>query len=177
MFTFAYKFTKYILDNKMKTSIFYKILQTKRPLGVNDLSPDEKKSLFALMVRNGASAGFAYDRFFQKGFQVWELDGINTIKCGFLKDHEQELLESVDEDGTKGYAYALSLDDSKGGFWRAIGQVPGLISEFKNIMHEKGMMSDVTIIKRFNADDWKQYELIGVRQIISDFVKEQKGAA
>jgi hypothetical protein len=55
--------------------------------------------------------------------------------------------------------------------------VPGLITAFKNIMHEKGMMSDVTIIKRFNADDWKPYERCGVSKIISDYVQAQKGAA
>lgn len=161
----------------MKMSVFDKILQTKSPLGVNDLSPDEKKALFALMVQYGASNGFAYDRFFQKGFQPWELDGIDAIKSDFLKAHEKEMMESEDADGTKGYAFALSLDNSDGGFWRAIGQVPGLITAFKNIMHEKGMMSDVTIIKRFNADDWKPYERCGVRKIISDYVQAQKGAA
>lgn len=156
----------------MNSRIFDKVLQMKSPLSVDDLSPDEKKLLYALMVSNGATKGFTYDRFFQKGFLQWELDGVDTIKRDFLKAHEREMLESGADDDAKGYAFALSLDDSKGGFYRAIGQVKGLRSRFKDYMRERGMQSDMTIINRFTSDDWKPYERRGIRDIIEEYIRD-----
>lgn len=157
----------------MKKDIFSKVIEQKSVLAVNDLSPEEKRSLSALMIKYGATAGFTYDRFFQTGFARWELDGITKIKADFLKLHEREMLESGGDDG-KGYAFALSLDDSKGGFWRAIGQTKGLITQFKDYMRERGMMSPTTVIKRFSDDDWKRYELRGVDSIIREFCNDDE---
>lgn len=156
----------------MRTEVFSKIISGKGHLSVDDLSPDEKKRLSALMSDFGATAGFTYDRFFQKGFRRWELEGIRKIKSDFLKQHEKEMLESVDDDGDKGYAFALSLDNSKGGFYKAIGEVKGLRSRFLETMKDKGMGSPNTIISRFSEDNWKPYEEQGIENIINQYCKQ-----
>lgn len=151
---------------------FAKILKRISPLSASDLTPIEKRDLNHLMIENGATAGFTYDRFFQKGFAQWEIEGIENIKRDFLKLHEKDLLEAGAGDGNKGYAFAL--DKSKGGFWRAISQADGMRQIFKEYMRERGMNADATIIKRFTNDDWKRYELRGIDSIIKEFVDNEQ---
>lgn len=152
----------------MEKRIFHKILTMTGVLSVGDLTPEQKRALTAIMVKNGATGGFTYDRFFQKGFLPWELEGISNIKREFLKAHEREMLDQPESD--PGYSFALSIDDSKGGFYRAIGQTKGLITKLKEYMSDRGMKSPVTVINRFNADDWKPYEVRGVADIIKEFM-------
>ena len=64
--------------------IFTKITEPQGVLAVSDLTPDEKKLLYAEMQRLGSSDNFAYKRFFQDGFALWEIDGILALKAAFL---------------------------------------------------------------------------------------------
>lgn len=158
----------------MNKDIFKKVSNhSSSALEIRDLTPDEKKRLYALMQRNGSSASFAYDRFFKEGFAWWELVGIDNIKKNFLRHHAADLL-GPDRDGDKGYAYALSLDDEPGSFYRAILQVRGLADKFKRYMHYLGMLSEATIIRRFREDDWRIYERRGIRSIIDEYCDGEK---
>ena len=152
----------------MNTQIFQKVLEGHNFLTASDLSPQEKEILYKEMIKNGSTRGFAYDRFFNKGFKKWELKGILAIKMEFLENNYQEIFaptEGEDDDETKSYHDYASIP---GEFYRLIGNVRGMKDKLKVFMGELGMC-EATVIKRFGCDDdkWKQYELIGIRAVIN----------
>lgn len=168
----------------MKADIFNNLLKTGTALSANDMAADDKKNLFAYMVKNGSSAAFAYDRFFREGFALWELRGIDDIKQEFLNDYRLELLtgEPVDpqpdgsevtcDNGDRGYAAVLAIaGDEPGGFYRAISHVRGLANRLKERMAQMGMC-ETTTWRRFQSDNWKDYERAGIRNVISGFISE-----
>ena len=81
--------------------IVEKITEPKTHLECNDLTPSQKKVLFAVMAKYGALQYFAYDRFFKEGFHEWELKGINQIKRDFIDAHRAELSALVDAERTE----------------------------------------------------------------------------
>lgn len=151
-----------------KTQVFDKIRQG-NTLIASDLTAEEKRRLADLMVRYGATGGYTYDRFFVKGFKPWELQGVDVLEEEFIKAHGAELM-GEDEDGDKGYAFALTLDKKPGSFYTAIQKVRGLRGMFFDFMSDRGMLSRTTILKRFTVDDWKEYERRGVNSIIDEFI-------
>ena len=159
----------------MKIDIFNNLIKPHKHLKPNDLSPEEKKNLYALMMKHGASYSFGYDRFFKEGFSEWELIGINAIKKDFLKLHDAEIANAVPDDGNnedRGYAAVLELEaDNKGGFWNILGQVRSLKSSFREYMSNLGMLSSITVFNRFSKDNWKDWELIGIYAIIEEYKK------
>ena len=52
-----------------------KITQNNTPLDVNDISADEKKNLAEFLSDKGFTISTFYLRFFQKGFDAWEIQG------------------------------------------------------------------------------------------------------
>ena len=162
----------------MKIDIFNKFSVPHKHLKSNDLSPEEKKMIYALMMKHGASYSFGYDRFFKEGFDKWEMIGIDAIKKDFLKLHCAEIANAVPDyssDDNRVYAAVMELEsDRKGGFWRILGQVRALKSSFNDYMASLGMMSRITIYKRFTNDDWKEWEVIGINKILEEFKNARK---
>lgn len=129
-----------------------KIYSPKTVLSPDDLLATEKKQLYDLLMSYGASLSFAYERFFKEGFDAWELIGIDNIKQEFLKERE------------------LCLTSSEpGAFYELLGNHRGLKAELRDKMQSLGMKSELTIIKRFQTDNWKPYELLGIKAIIEEF--------
>lgn len=162
----------------MNNDFFNILLTPHNHFKSNDLSPEQKKKLYALMMKHGASYSLGYDRFFKEGFDKWEMLGINTVKKHFLQLHNKDIAEAIPEDGNgndRGYAAVLELEaDKKGGFWNMLSQVYALKSTFRDYMYKLGMLSGVTIMKRFKTDDWKEWELIGINNIIDEFINDEK---
>lgn len=132
--------------------MFEKIYNPKTVLSPDDLSATEKKRLYDLLMSYGASLSFAYERFFKEGFEQWELTGIDTIKLEFLDSHN------------------LSINSSEpGAFYELLGNHRGLKAELRDRMQSLGMKSELTIIRRFTADNWRPYELRGIKAIIEEF--------
>lgn len=135
-----------------------------------DMSADEKKELYALMIKYGATESTTYNRFFEKGFDEWELRGINRCKAEFISAHigdDADLCEQLLETGA--------------GFYEALPFMSGLRMKLVNFMSGLGMEHRTTIDKRFNADDWKEWERMGIRNIIKEFLqhhgeKKENGA-
>lgn len=100
----------------MTKEIVEKITRPYTPLQTDDMSVEDKKSLYVTLAKKGFTLATFYLRFFQKGFSEWEIDGINECKRQFLllPDVSQLLLEYVDENdlqmvkGDKGYLYTLA---------------------------------------------------------------------
>lgn len=42
-----------------------------------------------------------------------------------------------------------------------------------SFMEERGM-SRTTIIKRFSSDDWKEWEKVGIKALLEEFLKGKK---
>lgn len=162
----------------MNKDIFNILLIPHKHLKSNDLTADQKKLLYSIMMKHGASYSFGYDRFFKEGFEKWEMLGINTVKKNFLQLHDKEIANAIPEDGSdndRGYAAVLELNsDTKGGFWKTLSQVYALKSVFREYMFKLGMLSGVTIMKRFKNDDWKDWELIGIKKIIEEFINDEE---
>ena len=140
-----------------------KVTQNNTPLDVNDISADEKKNLAEFLSDKGFTISTFYLRFFQKGFDAWEIQGIKNCKKQFLAIPEVAnlLSEYVETDalgneiGKKGYLVEAAQTDEPGVFYTCLKKANnGLCMKFFAFMEERGM-SRTTIIKRFTADDWK----------------------
>lgn len=150
----------------MNAQIFKKVLEGHEFLTASELTPQEKEILYDEMIKNGSTRAFAYDRFFKEGFKEWELKGIFNIKIEFMENNLSEIFKSTEIDNvieTKSYYEYIHPGD----FYKLIGKVRGLKNKFKAYMKELGMC-EATVIKRFGHDDdqWKRYEIVGVRAVI-----------
>lgn len=162
----------------MTKEIIEKIIQNNTPLEVNDISVEEKKNLAEFLSAKGFTASTFYLRFFQKGFDTWEIQGINDCKNQFLAIPEvgELLSEYVETDalgneiGKKGYLAELAKSDEPGMFYTSLKKVTnGLCMKLFAYMEERGM-SRTTIIKRFSSDDWKPWEQEGIKILLQQFM-------
>lgn len=163
----------------MTKEIIEKVTQSNNSLDVNDLTSDEKKNLAEFLSAKGFTDSTFYLRFFQKGFDSWEIQGIENCKNQFLglPDIGKVLLAYVERDalgkeiGDKGYLYTLAKSDKPGVFYACLKQAAnGLCMKLYSFMEERGM-SRTTIIKRFSADDWKEWEKIGIKALLEEFLQ------
>ena len=164
----------------MTKEIIEKICRKNSPLEVNDISADEKKSLAEFLSDKGFTISTFYLRFFQKGFNAWEILGIKNCKKQFLDIPEVDnlLSEYVETDalgneiGKKGYLTEAAKSEEPGVFYTCLKKASsGLCMKFFAFMEERGM-SRTTIIKRFTADDWKPWEQEGIRALLLLKVKK-----
>lgn len=158
----------------MTKEIIEKICRKNTPLEVNDISVEEKKNLAEFLSDKGFTTSTFYLRFFQKGFDDWEIQGIMDCKKQFLAIPEvgKLLAEYVETDalgneiGKKGYLTELAKSEKPGVFYSCLKKADsGLCMKFFAYMEEKGM-SRTTIIKRFMSDDWKPWEQEGIRTLL-----------
>ena len=135
---------------------------------------EEKKNLAEFLSDKGFTTSTFYLRFFQKGFDDWEIQGIMDCKKQFLAIPEvgKLLAEYVETDalgneiGKKGYLTELAKSEEPGVFYSCLKKADsGLCMKFFAYMEEKGM-SRTTIIKRFTSDDWKPWEQEGIRTLL-----------
>lgn len=161
----------------MTKEIVEKITKSYTPLQTDDMSVEDKKSLYVTLAKKGFTLATFYLRFFQKGFSEWEIEGIDECKRQFLllTDVSQSLLEYVDEndsqmvEGDKGYLYILAQSDEPGVFYSCLKRVnAGMCNKFIAYMNERGM-SAATVIKRFTTDNWKPWEKEGIRHILNSY--------
>ena len=185
----------------MTKEIFKKILTPQGILSVSDMTADEKKELYQAMVGFGSSENFAYKRFFQDGFVQWEIDGILALKTAFIRwlQTEEKLFIEVRQSGiiegggqppesVYRYFYRIppkpmegqSFDERSfdiaepGDFWRFLGDI-AYRQRFGAFMAERGMRSYVTVSKRFSADDWREWEVIGIQRVVETFCESRQG--
>lgn len=157
-----------------------KITQNNTPLDVNDISAEEKRNLAEFLSDKGFTISTFYLRFFQKGFDAWEIQGIKNCKMQFLAIPEvcNLLSEYVETDamgneiGKKGYLVESAKSEEPGVFYTCLKKANnGLCMKFFAFMEERGM-SRTTIIKRFTADDWKPWEQEGIKALLLLKVKK-----
>ena len=162
----------------MTKEIVEKITKSYTPLQTDDMSVEDKKSLYMTLAKKGFTLSTFYIRFFQKGFSEWEIEGIDECKRQFLllTDVSQSLLEYVDKndsqmvDGDKGYFYTLAMSEKPGEFYACLKNANmGLCNRFIEFMGERGMSSG-TVIKRFTNDCWKPWEREGVKAMLESFL-------
>ena len=145
------------------------------PLPSSDVDADTKKQLYSLFAQYGMSQSTAYLRIFSKGFDEWEFLGIDSIKQDFLRRHAAMFSQpgSIDEDGNtidshRNHDASLLLNsDDPGAFYAAVKEI-GLSQTFKDEMNACGM-SPQTTLSRFRSDEWKPWERMGVRAILTEF--------
>lgn len=183
----------------MKKGIIDKITTPDMPLSADDLTADEKKRLYAAMEEQGATAAFAWARFFRDGFATWEILGIRRLQIDYLQylHCEEKVQIEVRGEATDAthqpsdishqpspitYRHYYQMADGEersfslltaGDFWRFLGDVKRR-QAFSDWMRQRGMRSAVTVSKRFSADDWRGYELLGIEQIVRDFVEREQ---
>lgn len=164
----------------MTKEIIEKICRKNSLLEVNDISVEEKKNLAEFLSDKGFTISTFYLRFFQKGFDAWEIQGIKNCKKQFLAIPEVANLLSgyVETDALgneiskKGYLLEAAMSDESGVFYTCLKKANnGLCMKFFAFMEERGM-SRTTIIKRFTADDWKPWEQEGIKALLLLKVKK-----
>lgn len=142
-------------------------------MNCDDLTPNQKKLLWEIMKRHGASQGFAYDRFFKEGFALWELTGIEPIKRKFLNDHFSELFpdQAAEPEASASSDILDTVVATNGEFYRTLGRTFGMKKVFTDHMGTLGMGSN-SVLNKFSSDDWKDYERIGVQAVMQEFETE-----
>lgn len=160
----------------MTKEIFEKITKSYTPLQTDDMSVEDKKSLYVTLAKKGFTLATFYLRFFQKGFSEWEIEGIDECKRQFLLLPEvaKSLLDREESDqplpGDKGYFYTLAMSEKPGEFYACLKNANmGLCNRFIEFMGERGMSSG-TVIKRFTNDCWKPWEREGVKALLESFI-------
>lgn len=165
----------------MTKEIVEKITKSYTPLQTDDMSVEDKKSLYMTLAKKGFTLATFYLRFFQKGFSEWEIEGIDECKRQFLllPDVSQPLLEYADEhdsqmvEGDKGYLYILAQSNEPGIFYSCLKRVnAGMCNKFFAYMNERGM-SAATVIKRFTTDNWKPWEKEGIRKLLTSYITNE----
>ena len=160
----------------MTKEIVEKITKSYTPLQTDDMSVEDKKSLYVTLAKKGFTLATFYLRFFQKGFSEWEIEGIDECKRQFLllPDVAKALLDCEESDqslpGDKGYFYTLAMSEKPGEFYACLKNANmGLCNRFIEFMGERGMSSG-TVIKRFTNDCWKPWEREGVKALLESFL-------
>lgn len=133
-----------------------KILNENGHLVSEDLTVDEKQKLNEVMVKNGATRGYSYHRFYKDGYKEWEMAGIDDLKKAFC----EEL--SID-----GYTNLEYDNDRKGSFMEMLLR-NRVFGRFADWMAERGMLSHMTVRKRFRLDDWRKFERIGIKKVLAE---------
>lgn len=144
-------------------------------LSATDITPEEKKQLYALFEGYGMPKSTCYNRFFDKGFCKWEIMGVSHIQDVFLvreKINTDDMPEG--EEGSRGYGavLALSLEYDNSKFYELVTNLK-IGKRLCDYMAELGMSSQMTVRTRFKANDWKPWELKGVKAIIDEFIKQE----
>lgn len=157
----------------MTKKIVEKILSG-RVLEAKDMTAEEKKLLYAHMATYGLPMSTCYHRFFEIGFAQWEIMGISHIREEFLVSNKCCVDDNGTEDeGSRGYGYVLTLDPSYDD-----SQFYSMVSDLKigvklcDYMAERGMASQTTVRTRFKANDWKEWELRGIKNILDELYAE-----
>ena len=160
----------------MTKEIVEKITKSFTPLQTDDMSVEDKKSLYVTLAKKGFTLATFYLRFFQKGFSEWEIEGIDESKrqCLLLPEVAKALLDCEESDqslpGDKGYFYTLAMSEKPGEFYACLKNANmGLCNRFIEFMGERGMSSG-TVIKRFTNDCWKPWEREGVKALLESFL-------
>lgn len=143
-------------------------------LDVNDMTPDEKKELYSHLLTYGMPMSTSYHRLFEIGFRPWQIMGVSRIRDEFLATNTCCLDDNGTEDhGSRGYGYVLTLsdsyDDSK--FYDMVTDLK-MGAKLCDYMAEKGMDSQMTVRTRFKANDWKPWELKGIKSILEELYGE-----
>lgn len=164
----------------MTKEIIEKIAKPNTPLDVSDMTAEDKNALSAYLSDKGISTSTFYLRFFQKGFDGWEIIGINECKKQFLAipDIAEVLKTYVETDaagkelGEKGYLYSLAHGEQPGIFYTCLKKANnGLCTKFADYMYDRGM-SRTTLIKRFTSDDWKPWEASGIKPLLLAYLAQ-----
>ena len=160
----------------MTKEIVEKITKSYTPLQTDDMSVEDKKSLYVTLAKKGFTLATFYLRFFQKGFSEWEIEGIDECKRQslLLPEVAKALLDCEESDqslpGDKGYFYTLAMSEKPGEFYACLKNANmGLCNRFIEFMGERGMSSG-TVIKRFTNDCWKPWEREGVKALLESFL-------
>lgn len=153
----------------MRKNIKMVLENQKAPLESTALSAGEKKRLFAVLERYGATQSFSYERFFKIGFEQWELDGIDFLKAQFLLEHEHEILDGdmkvFSKDDIK------KIIDEKGSFYATISLVPKLRARFNEFCRPLGLGTN-SVLKHFPIDDWKPFQREGIVHLVEAHAKD-----
>ena len=122
----------------------------------------------------GLENGAAASAFVKKGLPLL------LTKCSENWDKTQTTAEEAGSD-LKDCTAALSdhLFSVGSGFYTELPFMSGLKSNLVNYMASLGMEHRNTVCKRFDADDWKQWERVGILAIIEEFYAktEEKATA
>lgn len=154
------------MNNKILNKIF-----AGRKLESSEIDVEEKKELYELMLKYGMSKSTAYLRFFDKGFCKWEIIGIINLSNDFLNSITQNKVvgDSTEQIHETSYSIASFIKDFEGNnFYELISRMK-VGTKLCDSMAKYGMSSQMTVRTRFKENNWKPWELIGIKTIIEDY--------
>lgn len=139
----------------MKKGFFDKVFATGVTLNSKDFLGTERQQFFQVMEDEyGYNKNALRNRLFYYGFEEWMLQGIDNLKDEYAKNHS-DLAEWRDR---KDCSY-IDL----------VKQKYGRLSNFLQFLRERGLLCQRTTIRRFVDDDWKPWERLGMKKILTDY--------
>ena len=141
-----------------------------------DRLPQEFRTMLEReFLKAGLSKSTTYTRLYDKGFDEWELKGVEQCLRDFCEEHKKALYDYVDNDDPNWephYAYILALNtDLRNDKFIMLMKDMKLVNVLREFMSKRGM-GPTTAHKRFHNPDFKEWEMCGALSIIKDVVEE-----
>lgn len=132
----------------MRESIIRKIIaKPNTPFGrVVDMTSEERTELRDVMEKAGAGWNMLYQRMVYRGFDQWELTGIDRCTSDFWQSASNSTCPALDL------------------FWQTLVE-QGQNTAFVKYMETQGMSRNTTI-KRFSEPNFKEWEIDGVERLL-----------
>lgn len=132
----------------MRETIIRKIIaKPNTPFGrVVDMTSEERTELRDVMEKAGAGWNMLYQRMVYRGFDQWELTGIDRCTSDFWQSASNSTCPALDL------------------FWQTLVE-QGQNTAFVKYMETQGMSRNTTI-KRFSEPNFKEWEIDGVERLL-----------
>lgn len=140
----------------VKKGFFDKVFEPRGTLPSTSIRGSLREMLFAFAEQEyGLRYQMFNRRLFKLGFDAWQINGIDCVKDEFAKWYP-DLVEWRDE----GKPFLKLIEDYR---------VPKM--EFYSYLSSIGFCSSKVARRRFLEENWKRWERVGIRKLLSEFEK------
>lgn len=139
----------------MKKGFFDKVFLPGGTMKPSDFRGTERMQFLSVMEEEyGYNRNALRSRLFYRGFDEWMIKGIDHIKDEFAVTNPD--LADWREEKDKSY-------------FELVKQEYGRLMNFSQFLRERGLLCYRTTMRRFEQDDWKPWERIGMQKILTDY--------
>lgn len=139
----------------MKKDFFDAVFSPGGTLVSGEFVGGQRERFFAAMESQyDLNPRMLYNRIFKIGFEAWMLMGVDSVKDEFARLYS--ILEDWREEREQSFMELIEEKD-----------IPKMA--FYKFIKELGISSTRVIYRRFTDEDWKDWERIGIKQILTEY--------